>query len=357
MRRHSERAAAVDLEDLAALQAHQARVGEVEGNGDARRDVGAEPLVRQPGVRAARECRAARARRGGAAEAVFQPRALDAHPEVLDAQLQKLFVGQGRPGRLAWHGLGEAIAGRSDAVTVRRLRQPAVVAIDAASGVPAFDATSLSAAGTGGAEAAIWAAWRSSLDALGLVCLAGPAAAAVDVDLELVLAVDVSRSMDYDEQKLQRDGYVAAFRHPEVIRGDPVRRRRPHRRHLHGMVGTVLSAGAGAVDGRSAAARRPRPLRRRSRQVPITREMGTSISGGLEAAARLFVSSGARGEPPGDRRLRRRAEQHGPAGGGDARFGGRAGDRHQRPADRAEDGRRLQPVQHSRTSTSTTRIA
>jgi hypothetical protein len=37
------------------------------------------------------------------------------------------------------------------------------------------------------------------------------------VDLELVLAVDVSWSMDYDEQILQRAGYIAAFRHPEVI--------------------------------------------------------------------------------------------------------------------------------------------
>lgn len=39
----------------------------------------------------------------------------------------------------------------------------------------------------------------------------------VDVDLELVLAVDGSDSMNRAEQKLQRDGYVAAFRHPEVI--------------------------------------------------------------------------------------------------------------------------------------------
>lgn len=37
------------------------------------------------------------------------------------------------------------------------------------------------------------------------------------VDLELVLAVDISYSMDPDEQQLQRDGYVAALRHPEVI--------------------------------------------------------------------------------------------------------------------------------------------
>ena len=37
------------------------------------------------------------------------------------------------------------------------------------------------------------------------------------VDLELVLAVDVSMSMDYDELRLQREGYAAAFRHPDVI--------------------------------------------------------------------------------------------------------------------------------------------
>jgi len=37
------------------------------------------------------------------------------------------------------------------------------------------------------------------------------------VDLQLVLAVDVSGSMDYFEQQVQRDGYVQAFRDPEVI--------------------------------------------------------------------------------------------------------------------------------------------
>lgn len=38
------------------------------------------------------------------------------------------------------------------------------------------------------------------------------------VDLELVLAVDVSHSMDRTEQRLQRDGYVNALRHPDVVR-------------------------------------------------------------------------------------------------------------------------------------------
>lgn len=50
--------------------------------------------------------------------------------------------------------------------------------------------------------------------------VAGPegARAQTNVDLELVLAVDVSWSMDHDEQRLQRLGYVEGFRHPEVIR-------------------------------------------------------------------------------------------------------------------------------------------
>jgi hypothetical protein len=44
-----------------------------------------------------------------------------------------------------------------------------------------------------------------------------PAVAETEVDLELVLAVDVSRSMDIDELDVQREGYVAAFNHPDVI--------------------------------------------------------------------------------------------------------------------------------------------
>ena len=52
-----------------------------------------------------------------------------------------------------------------------------------------------------------------------LILMCAPAQAAKQpVDLELVLAVDISLSMDVDEQRLQRDGYVAALRHPDVIR-------------------------------------------------------------------------------------------------------------------------------------------
>jgi len=37
------------------------------------------------------------------------------------------------------------------------------------------------------------------------------------VDIEMVLAVDISSSVDPDEYALQMDGLAAAFRHPEVI--------------------------------------------------------------------------------------------------------------------------------------------
>jgi len=46
--------------------------------------------------------------------------------------------------------------------------------------------------------------------------LASRAESETEVDLALVLAVDVSRSMDEDEQRLQRDGYVEGFRSPIV---------------------------------------------------------------------------------------------------------------------------------------------
>jgi hypothetical protein len=46
----------------------------------------------------------------------------------------------------------------------------------------------------------------------------GPAAERLEVDVELVLAVDISRSMDYEELRIQRDGYVAALRDPQVQR-------------------------------------------------------------------------------------------------------------------------------------------
>ena len=50
---------------------------------------------------------------------------------------------------------------------------------------------------------------------------AAAAAQAVPVDLELVIAVDVSGSMDAEEQAVQRAGYVEAIRHPISSRPSP----------------------------------------------------------------------------------------------------------------------------------------
>jgi len=44
------------------------------------------------------------------------------------------------------------------------------------------------------------------------------ASAETPVDLELALAIDVSRSIDLSEAKLQREGYIKAFRDPKVIK-------------------------------------------------------------------------------------------------------------------------------------------
>jgi hypothetical protein len=58
--------------------------------------------------------------------------------------------------------------------------------------------------------------WRR-LALVFLIALARPAVAET-VDLQLVLAADVSRSVDDGEFQLQRQGYAAAFQDPRVLR-------------------------------------------------------------------------------------------------------------------------------------------
>ncbi len=127
-----------------------------------------------------------------------------------------------------------------------------------------------------------------------MLFLAAPATAQVEVDLELVLAVDISRSMDYDEQQLQRDGYVEALRHPEVmeaIQSGPVGRiaityvewAGPFHQAMVVPWAIVSNlAEAEAFAGRVAAA-------------PLVRERGTSISEGLQFSSSLFAASGTTG--------------------------------------------------------------
>lgn len=110
---------------------------------------------------------------------------------------------------------------------------------------------------------------------------------AFDVDLELVLAVDVSRSMDLNEQRIQRDGYVQAFQHPDVL--DAI---------MSGPLGRIAVtyvewAGPGhirtvapwtAIGSPDEAASFAALLD----SAPINRITGTSISGVLEYAEGLF---------------------------------------------------------------------
>lgn len=54
---------------------------------------------------------------------------------------------------------------------------------------------------------------------LSVLCLIPPPGLAKDipVDLELALGIDVSGSVDEEEAVLQRNGYIAAFRHPSIL--------------------------------------------------------------------------------------------------------------------------------------------
>ena len=63
-----------------------------------------------------------------------------------------------------------------------------------------------------GLRASLPAAWLAAA-----LLSAAPAHAAERVDLELVLAVDVSRSVDYLEARLQREGYISAFANPILL--------------------------------------------------------------------------------------------------------------------------------------------
>ena len=62
----------------------------------------------------------------------------------------------------------------------------------------------------------ITAGWYQALLAAAVVYVC-PAAAQQPVDLELVLAVDISSSVSRDEYALQMGGLAAAFRDPAVV--------------------------------------------------------------------------------------------------------------------------------------------
>ena len=122
----------------------------------------------------------------------------------------------------------------------------------------------------------------------------GAASGAVPVDVELVLAVDVSYSMDPDEQALQREGYMAAITSLEFMRA--------LREGMHGKIAMIYFEWAGVhhrqiivpwrlIDGPESADAFSADIGR----ARYSRASRTSVSGALEFGAMLFDGSGYRG--------------------------------------------------------------
>jgi hypothetical protein len=117
---------------------------------------------------------------------------------------------------------------------------------------------------------------------------------AIPVDVELVLAVDVSYSMDPDEQALQREGYIKALTSTEFLRA--------LREGANGKIAVTYFEWAGGndqkivmpwrvIDGPEAADAVASEIAR----APYRRASRTSISGALRFAQPLFDNSGYRG--------------------------------------------------------------
>jgi hypothetical protein len=116
----------------------------------------------------------------------------------------------------------------------------------------------------------------------------------IAVDLELVLAIDVSLSIDAREARLQRDGYVAAFRDPQVleaIKGGILGRiavtyfEWAHSSHSRIIAGWTLIDSDAAAEAFAAVlqGREPGPAHY------------TSISGAIDFGAKLFADNGFEG--------------------------------------------------------------
>jgi len=116
----------------------------------------------------------------------------------------------------------------------------------------------------------------------------------IPVDLELILAVDVSRSMDADEQALQRQGYIAALHHPEVIaaiQSGPTGRIALAYFEWSGMNSQTIVVPWSLIDGAESAD----AVASLISPGEVLGRYGTSISGSLAFAADLFDNNGYQG--------------------------------------------------------------
>jgi hypothetical protein len=127
-----------------------------------------------------------------------------------------------------------------------------------------------------------------------LISAGGLARAETAVDLELVLAVDVSLSIDLEEQRLQREGYVAAFRDPQVVQAI--------RSGAQGRIAVAYVEWAGPFSQETLlpwtlidAAEAAEDFAAKLAAAPIARHRLTSISSALAYSARQFESNPHRG--------------------------------------------------------------
>ena len=117
------------------------------------------------------------------------------------------------------------------------------------------------------------------------------------VDVALVLAVDVSLSMDREEQMAQRQGYIDAIRHPAFH--DAVRRGDNGRVALAYVEWGApwdqrTTLGWTVIDSEAAAM----AFAERLAGVPVVTSRGTSISGAIDHSVALLDVA-----PPADRRV------------------------------------------------------
>ena len=134
--------------------------------------------------------------------------------------------------------------------------------------------------------------WFPSLACLALLLTAQPVRAAdLPVDLQLILAVDVSGSMDVEEQRLQRQGYLEALANPDVLAGmvsGPEQRIALAYMEWAGPGSEAVVVPWQLIDSKRSAAR----FAERLAEAPLGRTRYTSISTALRFAAGMFDQNG-----------------------------------------------------------------
>jgi hypothetical protein len=120
---------------------------------------------------------------------------------------------------------------------------------------------------------------------------AAAARAEAEVDAALVIAVDISYSMDPDEQALHREGFAEAFR--SLLVHDAIRK------GITGRIAVTYMEWSGAYDQRVLLpwtvldnAEAIMAFADRIATVPLRRGQRTSVSGAIDAATKLFENNG-----------------------------------------------------------------